>query len=173
MFFILPAIQDKEPDMERLIKEYSKGLTRLCYMLLKDAHLAEDAAFEALFKAYKNFHSFRRDCSEKTWITQIAVNVCKNYMRKDSFREIAGSDRISLDYASEDMATSEFCNEEALMLLNAVYQLPEKYKQVVLLRYYQQMSVSEISKVLKEKENTISVRIRRAHEMLKKALKEV
>jgi RNA polymerase sigma-70 factor (ECF subfamily) len=73
---------------------------------------------------------------------------------------------------SEEEAACEFRSEESIALLNAVYKLPIKYRQVILLRYYQQMSVAEIAKVLNEIDNTISVRIKRAHDMLKKALKE-
>jgi RNA polymerase sigma-70 factor, ECF subfamily len=172
MFFVLKPAQDEKPDIDRLITDYSKNLTRLCYMLLKDVHLAEDAAWEALYKAYTAYNRFRGDSSEKTWVTQIAINICRSYMRKPSYREITDSDYISLSYAAEDQAVSEFCSEESLSLLNAVYALPIKYKQVILLRYYQQLTVSEISRVLKEKENTISVRIRRAHGMLKEILGE-
>lgn len=171
MFFTLITAQEDKPDIDRLIEVYSMSLTRLCYMLLKDVHLAEEAAWEALYKAYRGYGKFRGDSSEKTWISQIAVNVCKSYMRKSSYREIT-SDYISLNYASENEGAYEFQSEESLALLNAVYSLPSNYKQVILLRYYQQLSVYEIGKILKEKENTISVRIKRAHEMLKEVLKE-
>ena len=93
-------------------------------------------------------------------------------MRKSSYREINGSDYISLSYVSENQEMDEFKSEESLELLNAVYGLPIKYKQVILLRYYEQLSVSEIAKMLHEKENTISVRIKRANEKLKEVLKE-
>lgn len=172
MFFILPTAQESKPDIDRLIAEYSKSLTRLCYLILKDVHLAEEAAWDALYKAYKGYHQFRGNSSEKTWITQIAINVCRSYMRKSSYKEITCNDYISLSYASESEAIAEFRTEESLALLNAVFNLPIKYRQVILLRYYQEMSVSEISKVLNEKENTISVRIKRAHSMLKEVLKE-
>lgn len=172
MFFTLQMSQENEPDIDRLIAEYSKSLTRLCYMILKDVHLAEEAAWDALYKAYRGFNRFRGESCEKTWITQIAINVCKSYMRKSSYKEITCSDYISLAYASDDQLSSEFVSDESLALLNAVYGLPVKYRQVILLRYYQELSVSEISKILKEKANTISVRIKRANEMLKEILKE-
>lgn len=171
MFFTLTAVKENKPDIDRLITQHSKSLTRLCYMILKDVHLAEEAAWEALYKAYKGYNRFRGDCSEKTWITQIAVNVCKSYMRKSSYKAII-SGYISLNYISNEEASYEFQNQESIELLNAVYGLPIKYKQVILLRYYQQMSISEIAKILKEKENTISVRIKRAHVLLKEILEE-
>ena len=172
MFFTLQMSQEKEPDIDRLIAEYSNNLTRLCYMILKDIHLAEEAAWDTLYKAYRGFNRFKGESCEKTWITQIAINVCRSYMRKSSYKEITCSDYISLAYVSDNKLSSEFGSDESLALLNAVYGLPVKYRQVILLRYYQELSVSEISKMLKEKANTISVRIKRANEMLKEILKE-
>lgn len=93
-------------------------------------------------------------------------------MRKASYKEIAAGNYISLAYASEEELAEPFRSDESIALLNAVYSLPMKYKKVILLRYYQEMKVCEIAKVLKEKENTISVRIKRAKEMLKELLKE-
>lgn len=172
MFFVLQTSLDIKPDIDKLINQYSQRLVRLSYMILKDTYLAEEAAWDTLYRAYNSYSQFRRESSESTWITSIAINVCKGYMRKSSYKEIASSDFISLDYASEDELLAEFQNAESVDLLNAVYCLSGKYKEVILLRYYQQMNVSEISKLLKEKENTISVRIKRAHELLRKMLKE-
>ena len=93
-------------------------------------------------------------------------------MRKSSYKELAAGNYISLAYASEEDVAEPFRSDESIALLNAVYSLPTKYKNVILLRYYQQMTVSEIAKALKEKENTISVRIKRAKELLKELLKE-
>ena len=108
MFFTFQMSHEKEPDIDRLITEYSKSLTRLCYMILKDVHLAEEAAWDALYKAYRGYNRFRGESCEKTWITQIAINVCRSYMRKSSYKEITSSNFISLAYASEDQLSSEF-----------------------------------------------------------------
>lgn len=172
MFLDLHTPTEHKADIDRLINEYSKNLMRLCYMILKDIHLAEEAAWDTLYKAYKGYNNFKGNSSEKTWITRIAINVCRSYMRKPSYREIKNSSYISLNYASEDEASAEFRSEESIALLNAVYNLNEKYKQVILLHYYQQMSIAEVAEILNEKENTISVRLKRAHSMLKEMLKE-
>lgn len=172
MFFILPPAQNEKPDINRLINDYSKNLMRLCYLYLKDYHLAEDAVQDSLIRAYIKYYTFSNQSSEKTWITRIAINVCKNYMRKASYRELAGSDSILSGFASNDESTKEYRDEDSILLLNAVYSLPEKYRQVILLYYYQGLNTSEISKILKEKEGTISVRLKRARDLLKEILKE-
>lgn len=172
MFFILQPAQNEEPDIDRLINEYSKGLMRLCYVYLKDYQLAEEAAWDTLLRAYRKYNSFRRESSEKTWLIRIAVNICKSYMRKSYMREKPDNEYISLAYTSQGFTDSTYSSEESIDLLNAVYSLPVKYKEVILLHYYQEFSVNQISKILHEKENTISVRLKRAREMLKYLYKE-
>ena len=75
-----------EQGMERLIIEYGDAVLRMCFLYLKDYHLAEDAAQETFIKAMKHYDSFNRKSSEKTWLTRIAINCCKNIMRMNWFR---------------------------------------------------------------------------------------
>ena len=63
-----------EQGMERLIIEYGDAVLRMCFLYLKDYHLAEDAAQETFIKAMKHYDSFNRKSSEKTWLTRIAIN---------------------------------------------------------------------------------------------------
>lgn len=172
MFFSLQAIISTEVNIDILIDKYSKSLMRLCYLYLKDYQLAEEAVQDTLYKAYKKYSSFRGESSEKTWITKIAINICKDYMRKASYKEIIDSSKVTSIYNLEDEAASIYNNEDSIDLLNAVYSLPIKYREVMLLYYYEELSVSEISSSLKEKPNTISVRLKRAKELMKDILKE-
>lgn len=73
--------EESELDLERVITEYGDSLLRMCFLYLKDIHLAEDAVQDTLIKAYLNYGKFRKDSSEKTWIVRIGINVCKNYLR--------------------------------------------------------------------------------------------
>ncbi|TYQ17673.1 UNVERIFIED_CONTAM: RNA polymerase sigma-70 factor (ECF subfamily) [Acetivibrio alkalicellulosi] len=172
MLFIFTTSDNDSTNIDYLIDSYSKSLMRLCYIYLKDYHLAEDAVQETLFKAYKSYKYFRKESSEKTWITKIAINTCKSYLRKYTNKEIVDSNYILLDYESRDEETKFYRTDEAKDLLNAIYNLPQIYKQVILLKCYLELSISEISKIIKQKENTVSVRLKRAKEILKKELKE-
>lgn len=158
-------------DIDKLIEAHSNHLTRLCYIFLKDYHLAQDAVQEAIYKAYLKYGSFKGKSSEKTWITSIAINICKKYIRKSSYRELS-FDSITLDYVSSAFSVDYDENSNSIDLLNRVYNLPYIYKQVILLHYYEDVTVKEIARVLKQKENTISVRLKRAKEMLKINLEE-
>src|SRR5659263_45934 len=172
MFFILTPVQNEEPDINRLIDNYSKNLIRLCYMYLKDYHLAEEATQDTIMKAYLKYKTFNKRSSEKTRVMRIAINVCKNYLRKSSNKEMPGDESVLLNYASHEESTSNFQDEETILLVNAIYSLPEIYKEVILLYYYQSLKIAEISKLLKQKEGTISVRLKRARELLKGFLEE-
>lgn len=171
MFFVLQPAQNQKADIERLINDYSQNLMRLCLLILGDYQLAEEAVQDTLYNAYRHYGSFRRESSEKTWITRIAVNVCRGYMRRPSFKETSFS--IPLQYM-EDTAVEDAAEAvEAVTFLNMVCTLPFAYRQALLLRYYQDMSVKDIARTLHVKENTVSVRLKRAKEMLKTTLKEV
>ena len=68
-------------DLERLMEEYGTGLLRLCALHLGDAALAEDAAQETLLRAWRRYGTFRGEAAERTWITAIALNVCRDLLR--------------------------------------------------------------------------------------------
>ena len=76
-----PSYLQDEDGFARLLDDWGDRLLRLCTLYLKDAHLAEDAVQETLIKAWRNADKFRGEGSELTWITRIAINVCKSYLR--------------------------------------------------------------------------------------------
>ncbi len=165
IFFQTGAVSDGEPDIERLMDRYSQPLMRLCYLYLKDEHLAQEAVQDTLYRAYCKYGSFSGKSSEKTWITAIALNICKDYMRKPSYREIPMDPSISVLAGS-----GQSCDTDSMELLNLVYQLPDDYREVILMRYYQDLSVGEIARVLRKRPNTVSVRLKRARELLRAEL---
>ena len=68
-----------------LIAEYGDSILRMCYLYLKDYHLAEDIVQETFIQVYNHYDSFRQQSSVRTWIIQIAINLCKNQMRTKWF----------------------------------------------------------------------------------------
>lgn len=137
-------------------------------MYLKDYQLAEDVTQETFLQVWNKYETFENKSSEKAWITRIAINRCKNCMRASWFK------RISIEELPEI-----FENDSSEMILNKgtislkIMKLPQKYREVILLYYYQELSVKEISAVLNQKETTILQRLKRARECLKPRLQEV
>ncbi len=79
---------DGELDLENVMNEYGDEILRLCTLYVRDFHLAEDIVQDTFIKAYRNYRYFKHDCSIKTWITQIAINNCKNQLKGKWFRRI-------------------------------------------------------------------------------------
>ncbi|HWP97602.1 MAG TPA: sigma-70 family RNA polymerase sigma factor [Syntrophomonadaceae bacterium] len=153
-------------DINSLVAEYGNSLFRMCFLYLKDIHLAEDAVQDTFIKIYKSYSQFKGDSELKTWIMRIAINVCKNYQRNSWWKRVDASEalnRIPVDTNSEVMA------DDTLLL--EIMQLSRKYKEVILLFYYQDMSIQEISQTLKIPQSTVSIRLKRARERLKVKLK--
>lgn len=153
---------------KKLVTQYGNSILRMCYMYLKDYQLAEDVTQETFLQVWNKYETFENKSSEKTWITRIAINRCKNCMRASWFK------RISIQELPEI-----FENDSSEMILNKgtislkIMKLPQKYREVILLYYYQELSVKEISAVLNQKETTILQRLKRARECLKPRLQEV
>ena len=161
----------KDPDsrrdqtIERLITQHQTSLLRLCYMQLQDQALAEDAVQETFLKAYKGFDSFRGDSSEKTWLTRIAVNTCRDFQRGGWFKHT--DRRVTPDMLPVGTVQPD---TEDLDLSLAVMKLPRKMREAILLYYYQDMSTEEIAETLGIAQSSVSNRLRRGREKLRKLL---
>ncbi len=156
--------------LERLMREYGDGLLRLCFLYLKDYHLAEDVVQETFLKAARSYGTLQNPAAEKAWLNRIAVNGCKNVMRTRWFRW----NRYGL--ASEERAIDEQ-NPERLLerqtISAALAALSKSDREVLLLHYYQGFSVRETAAVLGKNEGAVAQRLRRARKRLKKKLEEI
>lgn len=153
--------------VDRLMEAYGDSLLRLCALYLKDAALAQDAVQDTFLKAYQAWHGYRGEAAEKTWLTAIAVNVCRDYLRGAWHKR--QNRWVDLDALAERPAEFRFPDNT---VLNEVMRLPRKYREVILLRYYEAMKLKEMSAVLKLPEGTIRSRLKRANGLLRSRLKE-
>ena len=156
--------QNSVPDMQRLINEYGNSLLRMCFLYLHDIQLAEDAVQETYIKVYRNWKKFKGDSSEKTWITRIAINTCRSQLRSSYMKNLVLSEDIAAEPSYEDKINDD-------TVLNAVSDLETKYREVILLFYYQELKVKEIAGILGISESAVTVRLSRARNQLKITLK--
>jgi len=157
-------------DLERMMNIYGDELLRLCYLYLKDHHLAEDALQDAFIKVYTKYGTFKGLSSEKTWVYSVTLNVLRDYLKKR--RDVLPGDdgRLFLDLPTpEDEAMASLRRSR---ILHEVCALPQIYREVILLYYYSGFSTQEISKILKSSESTVSVRLSRARAKLRPVLEE-
>ena len=165
MDFVKGPGNHPEARISRMVKTYEKDLLRLCCMYLKDAAMAEDAVQETFLKAYKSLHAFRGESSEKTWLMRIAINVCKDMQRSAWFRNLGkmvSIENVQIPAEQEMSVSSELVSE--------IMKLPSKYKEVVLLYYYEGMNQSEVAQILNVSITTVHRRLEQARELLKKQL---
>lgn len=171
MDYIMEA-QEELVDIERIIQEYGDSLLRMCTLYLKDEQLAEDAVQETFIKVYEKYHTFNHTAEEKTWIMRIAINTCKNYMRGSWFKRVTtGFDLETISKERIDVGLEK--REQQEELIKEIMSMGSKYKEVILLYYYQEMSIREIAQILHIKEGTVKVRLQRARQQLGVQLKEV
>lgn len=72
---------DSRSELDRLMEQYGSSFLRMSALYLKDASLAQDAVQETFLKAYRHLGDYRGESSEKTWLTTICVNTCRDMLR--------------------------------------------------------------------------------------------
>ena len=147
--------------VEELIDAYGDDILRLCLLYLGDRQLAEDAFQVTMVKAWQQLSTFRGESSAKTWLSHIAVNACRDAMRSGWFRMRRKSEPIETLF---DIAAPQ--EQEGGDVRDAVLALPGKYREVVVLYYFEDMKLREIAELLKLPVNSVSTRLRRARALL-------
>ena len=154
-------------ELERLMEQYGSSLLRMCALYLKDADLAQDAVQETFIKAYRHIEDYRGESSERTWLTAIAINVSRDILRTAWFRHQSRS--TDIDTLPEKPADFEFPDNT---VLTEVMHLPAKYREVVLLRYYEGLKLKEVASALGLSDGRVRSRLNKANELLRDRLKE-
>lgn len=158
--------KEKEENLRRLMENYGHEIKRICYVYLKEEQLAQDATQDTFWKAYQSYEEFEGRAEEKTWLTRIAINTCKNYLRTAWLRRVLPGHPLPQE--GEETLGKRL---EQQQVTARVLALPTKYREVVLLYYYQGYQTKEIAQLLHLPQSTISTRLRRAKEQLRAQLK--
>ena len=160
--------QDRRREwLNTVITVWEKPLLKLCYAFLGDTSLAEDAVQETFFKAWKSYDRYRAEASEKTWLTRIAVNTCKDLLKSAWLRN---TDRtVTPDLLPEGSVPFE---ERDDTVTRAVMSLPPGLKEVTLLHWYQGLTLEEITRVIRLPRSTINYRLKKSKAILKKELED-
>lgn len=153
--------------LEELIDLYGDDILRLCIAYLGDRQLAEDAFQETFLKVWRSSEHFRGESSLKTWIATIAVNTCRDMLRSGWFRLL----RKSCPYETMLYLPANSRPSTDGFIRTAVLNLAGMYREVIVLYYFQGMTITEIAHVLHLSQNTVATRLRRARKQLKNALK--
>lgn len=152
-------------EFEKIYINYRDNIFRMCFLMLKDYQLAEDAMQETFYKALCAFKRFNEKSTVKTWLTRIAINVCKDKLKKKSSFETPDEDVGILLYKEESI-------DEKLCIVDAIKQLPVELREVVVLYYYQELTHKEIAKTLKLTVPNVAYRLKTAKSRLRLYLSE-
>ena len=156
-----------EETLCRMVDTWQIPLLRTCCAILGSEELAKDAVQETFLKAFRALPAFRGECSEKTWLMRIAVNVCRDMLRGSWFRMIDRS--VHPDQLPEPVCMP---SDEDRLLMESILALPVKQREVILLYYYHGMSTKEIARALGISQPSVSGRLRSAKKQLSRLLKE-
>ena len=154
----------REQRLNRWIEDYSDSILRTCFLYLADRHQAEDATQDTWIKAWRHMEDYERKsiASDKAWLLRIAINICKDYRRSAWFRHIDRSKALDELPASLISAEPE---DRSLTLM--VMDLPDRYKQVILLYYFQGLTMRETADAIGASQPTVQRRLKKAESLLK------
>ena len=164
-----------------IMKSYKNSIYFTILKMIKNKDDAEDLTIEAFSKAFKNLHKFKKEFTFSTWLFRIATNNTIDFIRKKklattsihtSLKDEAGQN-IELDIKDSSLNPNEITvkNEKKIIVRQLVNKLPEKYQNLVKLRYFKELSYKEIAKKTNSPLGTIKAQLFRARDLLFEIMK--
>lgn len=164
-------MKTKDERLEWLMTEYGQSITRLAFTYTKQKQLSEDIAQEVFIKCYEHLDEFRHESSYKTWLYRITVNLCKDKLKSWTFRNIVFTDLFSTWTRTTESPEIKYIDiENNRYISEKIISLPIKYREVIILYYYEELSYNQISELLNLKLPTIKSRLHRARLLLKQKI---
>lgn len=149
-------------DLNRVMAAYADMVRRICFVHLKNRHDTEDVFQNVYMKYLLHEGSFESAEHEKAWFARVTINACTDWLRYFSRRKWVPLEVVDEERASLDDTSTE--------ILETVLKLPEKYRNVIYLYYYEEYSAVEIAGILGKKENTVYTWLSRAKDILRDRL---
>ena len=161
---------------EDVMKFYMPMVYRIAFSRLGSAHEAEDITQEVFLKYFRADAEYNDEEHRKAWLIRCAINCTKTLATSAWYRHRASDEGLENMEENGDIPGSDGDIErieQKNAVMSAVMKLPEKYRTVIHLFYFEDMSVSQISKATGIREATVKSQLSRARDMLKPMLKEV
>ncbi len=163
---MLRGEESAEADIQRVYRQHVDAVYRVCFGFLKNNADAEDAVQETFLKLLQcgGEQVFENENHERAWLVVTASNICKNSLKswtRQKRKEMEDTDELPGQYSE---------GEERNPVLDAVLALPEKYKAVIYLYYYEEYSTAEIAAATNKKESTVRSLLKRGRAILERKL---
>jgi RNA polymerase sigma factor (sigma-70 family) len=166
------ARRGDEAACQMIVDEHREAVFRLAYLLMGDAHEAEDIAQETFIRALRHLHRYDPERPLRPWLLRIAANVARN-RRRSLARYWAALQRLAGQTPPAKAPTPETSSVEAAqaqVLWQAVRQLNAADQEVIYLRYFLELSVAETAEALAVQPGTVKSRLHRALKRLREAI---
>ncbi len=156
-----------------LVRLYEGRVYNLCYRMLGQSEEAEEAAQEVFLRIYRQLGAYNDAHRFSTWVLSIASHYCIDQLRKRRLTVVPIESIInwarSRQPQPDDLALE---GEQRDQIQELLHRLPEKYRLALVLRYWHDLSYSEMAQVMKLPENTVKTRLHRARQMMASLIKE-
>ena len=159
-----------------LMKRYKKAVYFMILKMIRDTDDAEDLTMEAFAKAFRNLHKFKKDYTFSTWLFRIATNNTIDFIRKKKLKTMSlnttlsddGGNSVTIDVEDDDKnPQDEFIKSQRIEMVRIfVDKLPAKYRKLVQLRYFDELSYEEIAQELDKPLGTVKAQLHRSRELL-------
>ena len=157
------AVYGEDGYIQYILDTYSRTLIRLCYTYVRNIFDAEDIAQDVLVALLKRGKGFESPEHEKAWLLRTAINKSKNHLRSGWITRT-----VAIDDA--DPSEKDDLTEEQSEVMEAVLSLPEKYRTVIHLFYYDGYSIKEIAAITGKKPATVGTLLARGRSLLKEMM---
>lgn len=161
--------EDSNRQMEEIVREHADMVYRLALVHMKKTQDAEDIFQEVFVRLVKNLDKLKSDEHIKAWLIRVTINCCKSQFGR-AFRQ--HETPIEQELLQERIEAEEIESDSDNIVYELVQKLPDKYRTVIHLFYFEELSVKEISGVLKKQESTIKSQLSRGREKLKVLLEK-
>lgn len=168
---------------EILLQKYRKSVYYMLLKMVNNADDADDLTQEAFAKAFNSLQKFDSKYAFSTWLFRIATNNCIDFIRKkriqtvsiDTSYENDEGDNMTFDIKDTNLSPDDLMlkKQRKEYLKKAVARLPAKYKRLVELRYFQELSYDEVATELELPLGTVKAQLFRARELLHQELKHM
>lgn len=164
--------RERRKRFDEIYASYDRRVLAYCIYVTSDRDLANDVFQEVFVKAYQALHTLRDNDKEANWLFRIARNECLNALKS---RQRSDRRNVPLDYASEPAADTESLatRDAHEQLRRAIDQLPQDYREALLLAEFEGFSLKEISEITGASLSNVKVRIHRAKQKLHTILEPI
>lgn len=165
----LHVFDHKERHLESVMNQYGSSIVKLAYSYVKDFNIAEDISQDVFVSYFNQLDNFRRESSVKTYLYRIAINKCKDYLKSWNYRKVKISEMLGrvIEDPNNTPEQAFLSKEYTKDLVEHVLALPLKYREVVFLFYYEELSLKEISNFLHTNLSTVKTRLKKGKELLR------